>query len=56
MSIALYESRSWTLGKLEGKYLGSFEMWYRGRMEKIKWSDKVTNEVLERTGENRTPK
>jgi len=31
-------------------------MWCWRRMEKIKWSEKVTNEeVLERIGENRTP-
>jgi hypothetical protein len=30
-------------------------MWYRRRMEKIKWSEKVTNkEVLERRREKRT--
>jgi hypothetical protein len=30
-------------------------MWYWRRMEKIKWSEKVTNEqVLERIGEKRT--
>ena len=28
-------------------------MWYWRRMEKIKWSEKVTNEVLERIGEIR---
>ena len=35
--------------------LESFEMWSWRRMEKIKWSDKVTNEqVLDRIGEKRT--
>ena len=30
-------------------------MWCSRRMEKIKWSDKVTNEeILERIGEKRT--
>ena len=45
-SIDLY---GWTLIKLERKYLESFEMWCWRRMEKIKWSEKVTNEeALER--------
>ena len=35
-SIALYGSESWTLRKLERKYLESFEMWCWRRMEKIK--------------------
>ena len=43
-SIALYGSE--TLRKLERKYLDSFEMWCWRRMEKIKWSEKVTNEQV----------
>ena len=32
-----------------------FEVWYWRRMEKIRWSMKVTNEqVIERIGEKRT--
>ena len=39
----------------ERKYLESFEMWCWRRMEKIKWSEKVTNkQVLDREGEKRT--
>ena len=54
-SIALYGSENWTLRKLERKYLESFDMWCWRRMEKIKWSEKVTNEqVLDRKGEKRT--
>jgi len=54
-SIALYGSETWTLRKLEWKYLESFEMWCWRRMEKIKWSERVTNEqVLDRIGEKRT--
>ena len=38
-----------------GQYLEDFEMWSWRRMEKIKWSQKVTNEqVLERIAEKRT--
>ena len=32
----------------------SFELWYWRRMEKIKWSEKVDNKVLECKGEKRT--
>jgi hypothetical protein len=54
-SIALYGSETWTIRKLERKYLESFEMWCWRRMEKIIWSEKVTNEqVLDRIGEKRT--
>ena len=44
--------------KLEQKYLESFEKWCWRRMEKIekvKWSEKVTNEhFLDRIGEKKT--
>jgi hypothetical protein len=54
-NIALYGSETWTLRKFERKYLESFEMRCWGRMEKIKWSEKVTLEqVLDRIGEKRT--
>jgi len=54
-SIALYCSETWSLRKLEGKYLESLELWFWRRMEKTKWSEKVTNEqVLDRIGEKRT--
>ena len=50
-SIILYDSEIWTLRKLERKYLKSFEMWCWRRMERIKLTEKVTNEqVLERIG------
>ena len=48
---------TWTLRKLERKYLKSFEMWCWRRMQNIKWLEKVTNEqVLDRIGEKRTQK
>ena len=54
-SIALYGSETWILRKLEWNYLECFEMWCWWRTEKIKWSEKVTNEhVLDRIRENRT--
>ena len=50
-SIALYGSETWTPRKLEGKYFERFEMWCWRRMEKIKWSEQITNEDV---GEKRT--
>ena len=38
---------------LEGR-LESYEMWCWGRMEEIKCPEKVTNEILKRTGQKRT--
>jgi hypothetical protein len=45
-SIALYGDETWTLQKLDQKYLESFEMCWR-RMEKISWTDHVNNEETE---------
>ena len=43
------------LGKLQQKYLESFEIWCWRKIEMIKWSEKVTNEeVLEHIPEKRT--
>lgn len=54
-SIALYGSETWTLRKLEKKYLESFEMWCWRQIENIKWMDMVTNEeVLSRVGEKKS--
>ena len=47
----LYIAETWTQIKLEGKYLESFEMWCLRRIEKIKWTEKVTNKVLDSIGE-----
>ena len=54
-SVALYGAETWTLRKKERNYLEAFEMWCWRRIEKIKWTDRVTNEeVLRRVGEERT--
>jgi hypothetical protein len=42
-SIALYGAETWTLRAVDQKYLKSFEMWCRKRMEKISWIDHVRN-------------
>jgi hypothetical protein len=53
-SIALYGAETWTLGKVDQKYLESFEKLCWRRMEKISWTDRVRNEeVLHRVKEER---
>jgi hypothetical protein len=53
-SIALYGAETWTLRKLDQKYMESFEMWCWRRMEKISWTDRVNNEaILHRVKEER---
>jgi hypothetical protein len=53
-SIVLYGAETWTLRKLDQKYLESFEMRYQRRMEKISWTDQVRNEVVLQTVKERT--
>jgi len=50
---ALYGAETWTLQKVEQKYLESFEMWCWRRMEKISWNDCVKNEVVHRVKKER---
>jgi hypothetical protein len=53
-SIALHGVETWTLRKVDQKYLESFEMCCWRRMEKISWTDLVNNEaVLHRVKEER---
>jgi len=53
-SIAVYSAETWTLQKLDQKYLDSFEMWCWRRMERINWTVCVKNEeVLRRFNEER---
>jgi hypothetical protein len=53
-SIALCGAETWTLGKVDQKYLESFDIWCWRRMEKISWTDRVRNEeVLHRVKEER---
>jgi len=54
-SIALYGAETWTLRAVDQKHLESFEMCCWRRMEKISWTDHVTNEdVLLRVKEQRS--
>jgi hypothetical protein len=51
---AFYGAETWTLRKVDQKYLESFEMWCWRRMEKISWTDRLRNEeVLHRVQEER---
>ncbi|GFG32607.1 hypothetical protein Cfor_04723, partial [Coptotermes formosanus] len=53
-SMPLYGSETWTLRKVDLKYLESIEMWCCRRMMKVKWPDHVRNEeVLHRVKEER---
>jgi hypothetical protein len=53
-SIAFYGAETWTLRKVDRKYLGSFETWCWRRMEMISWTDRGKNEeVLHRVKEER---
>jgi hypothetical protein len=48
----LYGAETWTLRKMDQKYLESFKMWCWRRMEKISWTDRVRyEEVLHRVKE-----
>jgi hypothetical protein len=53
-NIPLYDAETWTLRKVDQKYLESFEMWCWRRMEKTSWTDRMRNEeVLHRVKEDR---
>ena len=39
----MYGAENWTLWEVEQKYLESFEIWCKRRMEKIIWTDRVKN-------------
>ncbi|KAJ4446415.1 hypothetical protein ANN_13111 [Periplaneta americana] len=49
-----YGAETWTLRPSEEKWIETFEMWIRKRVERVKWTDRIRNEaVLERVGEER---
>jgi hypothetical protein len=52
-SIAFYGAETWTLWKVDQKYLGKFLMWFWRRMEKISWTDLLRSGVLHRVKEER---
>jgi hypothetical protein len=45
-NISLYGAETWTLKKVDQKYLESFEMWCWRRTEEISWTDHVKNEEV----------
>ena len=45
-SMALYGAETWTLRAADQKYLESFKIWCRRRMEKISLTDRVRNEEV----------
>jgi len=51
-SVTLYGAETWTLRQEDRRRLDAFEMWLWRRMEKISWTEKMTNEaVLKIVGE-----
>jgi hypothetical protein len=53
-SVTLYGSETWTLRKEDTRRLEAFEMWLWRRMERISWTEHVSNEeVLQRVDEER---
>jgi hypothetical protein len=44
-----WSAETWTLRAVDQKQLESFEMWCWRRMEKISWTDHVTNKEVLRT-------
>ena len=42
----MYGAETWILRDVGQKKLGSFEMWYLKRMEKISWTDRARNEEV----------
>ena len=47
----MYSAETWTLREVDQKCLRSFEMWHWKGMEKISFTDRVKNEVLQRVME-----
>jgi hypothetical protein len=46
LGIALYDAESWTLRKIDQKWLERFEVWCWRMTGKIIWTDRVKIEVL----------
>ena len=44
--VVLYGCETWTMRKEEINRLNAFEMWVWGRMGKVNWMDKRTNEQV----------
>ena len=44
--ILLHGSENWTLNKTDIRKIKAPEMWFLRRMEKVKWTEKITNEEV----------
>ena len=44
--ILLYGSKNWTLNKIDIRKIKAAEMWFLRRMEKVKWTEKITTEEV----------
>ena len=42
-SVALYGAETWTLKKEDIRKIEAFEMWIWRQMERISWTEKITN-------------
>jgi hypothetical protein len=51
--VALYACETWTLRKEDLKRLNAFEMWVWRRMERVSWTERKTNELLDMIHESR---
>ena len=49
--ILLYGSENWTLNKTGMRKIKAAKMWFLRRMEKVKWTEKINEEVLNKTTE-----
>jgi len=52
-SVTLYASETWTMRKEDIKRLEAFEMWLWRRMEKISWTEHISNSLWWRAIQNR---
>jgi hypothetical protein len=52
-NIAFYGAGTWTLRKVDHKYLESFKMWFWRRKEKTSWTDSVKTEGVHRVEDER---
>jgi hypothetical protein len=53
LELRLHGAETWTLRKIDQKYMESYEICCWRRIEKISWADLVRNEVLHRVKEGR---
>ena len=42
----MYDDETWLIGKVDQKYLESFEMWCWRMLQKISWTNSVKNEIV----------